>query len=131
MRTLVLSLLAGAVLFAQPPADAPKPRGPRQPPKNLKLLQPEQVMPVMRAFTASLGVECSFCHVQGQMDSDDKAEKVTARKMMEMTMAINSNHFNTTEMANLKVTCYTCHRGAAKPVTMPPMAQQQPRPAQQ
>ena len=39
-------------------------------------------MDAMKAFTHDLGVKCSFCHVEGAFDKDDKPEKQTARKMI-------------------------------------------------
>jgi hypothetical protein len=60
-------------------------------------------------------VECEYCHVEHAFDKDDKKTKVTARKMMEMMMAINRENFD----GHRQVTCFTCHRGAAKPVATP------------
>src|ERR1700685_2400039 len=59
--------------------------------KNIKVLKgvpADQIFPSMQFITASLGVECEYCHVrEGQklvFEKDDKKTKVTARKMMEM-----------------------------------------------
>src|SRR5262249_20862708 len=41
--------------------------------------------------------------------------KVTARKMMEMMLAINSENFE----GHREVTCNTCHQGAVKPASIP------------
>jgi hypothetical protein len=49
------------------------------------------------------------------MDKDDKKTKQTARKMIEMELALNKSHFN----GEIEVTCYTCHRGAEHPVGIP------------
>lgn len=86
------------------------------PPKNLKILKPDQVMPAMRSFTAALGVKCDFCHVQGDFASDEKEHKEIARKMLTMTHEINT-HFPDGKM---HVSCYTCHRGAEEPAMRPP-----------
>jgi hypothetical protein len=86
--------------------------------KNIQVLKgipADQLIPAMQFITASLGVECEFCHVEHAMDKDDKKEKVTARKMMTMMMAINKGSFD----GEREVTCYTCHRGAAHPVGTP------------
>ena len=69
----------------------------------------------MQFIAASLGVECSFCHVPGKMDADDKPAKKTAREMMLMTTEINKNHFG----GRQQMTCYSCHRGSAHPVSVP------------
>src|SRR5271165_7500496 len=88
--------------------------------KNIQVLKgvpADQLIPTMQFITASLGVECDFCHVQGAFEKDDKKPKQTARKMMEMMFAINADNFD----RHREVTCYTCHRGNAKPVGMPPV----------
>jgi hypothetical protein len=69
----------------------------------------------MQFITASLGVECDFCHVQGAFEKDDKKPKQTARKMMQMMFAINKDNFD----GHREVTCHSCHRGAPRPVATP------------
>src|ERR1700689_3090659 len=61
--------LAALALLAQQPGgdDKQKAKGP----KNLKILAPDNFRPSMDVFTQALGVQCTYCHVQGQMDSDD------------------------------------------------------------
>jgi hypothetical protein len=116
--------------------------------KNLKILpqdiSKEGLDSVMHHFTHSLGVRCTYCHAgnpaERKMDfpSDEKPEKLIARKMMQMTIDINKNHFQQiAEMmdsgkmaANMDtssvsymlkyVTCYTCHHGEAHPKNQPP-----------
>ena len=48
----------------------------------------------MRTFTTGLGVQCGYCHVGLPADRalDDKKEKLTARKMITMTLAINDQY---------------------------------------
>jgi len=81
----------------------------------LKDIPSDQLIPSMRYITATLGVECDFCHDTKNFMSDDKPEKNTARKMMKMMFAINKDNFN----GQREVTCYTCHRGASKAANMP------------
>jgi len=86
--------------------------------KNVRVLKDvpaDQLIPAMQFITASLGVECEYCHVERAFDKDDKKPKVTARKMMEMMFNINKEDFE----GHRVVTCYSCHRGAAKPVGTP------------
>jgi photosynthetic reaction center cytochrome c subunit len=86
--------------------------------KNIKVLKDipaGQLMPSMQFMAASLGVECEFCHVEHQMEKDDKKPKEIARKMIGMELEINEENFD----KRVEVTCYTCHRGAAKPVSVP------------
>jgi cytochrome c peroxidase len=54
--------------------------------------------------------------------SDAKKEKVTARKMLVMVHRINEQDFGVKDFKDVKVTCFTCHRGATKPLTAPPPA---------
>jgi hypothetical protein len=76
----------------------------------LKGIPADQVHPAMEYITTALGVGCGYCHVIGHFDQEDKREKHVARSMIQMTMALNNTVFD----AKREVTCYTCHRGAAK-----------------
>jgi photosynthetic reaction center cytochrome c subunit len=84
---------------------------------QLKGTPADQLMPAMQFIASSLGAECAYCHVQGQMESDDKPAKKTARAMIAMTAAINKDAFR----GQLQVTCFSCHRGALRPVNTPPV----------
>ena len=122
LRNLVLLLaLCWAVpAVAQEPAAPPKTAGEVY--KNIQILKDmpaSQLMEVMHSFSHSLGVKCSFCHVEGAFDKDDKPQKQTARKMLTMAMGINKDNFG----GEHRVTCWTCHRGAAEPESKP-----QPKP---
>src|SRR5712675_1608884 len=86
--------------------------------QTLKGIPADQLVPTMQFITASLGVECEYCHVEGAFDKDDKKPKQTARKMMEMMFAIDKGNFE----GRRAVTCYTCHRGNARPVAIPIIA---------
>ena len=93
--------------------------------KNIQVLKgipAEQVFPTMQFITASLGVECEFCHVQNAFDKDDKKPKQTARKMMQMMFAINKDNFD----GHREVTCYSCHRGSAHPAAIPSVMAEDP-----
>ena len=86
--------------------------------KNIQVLKgipAEQLIPTMQFITASLGVDCEFCHVHNAFEKDDKKPKQTARKMMEMMSAINKDNFE----GNRAVTCNSCHRGNAVPQAIP------------
>ena len=120
MRRFVFAILAVCIasLFAQepPPGAAPGRAGRGMPaPKNLKILKPEEIRPVMGMFVQGTGLACDGCHVQGDRASDDKQEKVIARKMLEMVRGVNANTFD----GKNEVTCYTCHRGEAHPKSVP------------
>jgi hypothetical protein len=120
MRTLLTVVIATVVSFGVVVAQAPPgggKGGPKAPPKNLKVLTPENYMDNMRSFVPALGLAdkggCNFCH---EMDrsSDAKMEKVMARMMISMVKDINSKFPDGKD----HVACYTCHRGD----TMPKMA---------
>jgi photosynthetic reaction center cytochrome c subunit len=101
-----------------PPAANAEPKKAEEQFKNIQVLKgipADQLIPGMQFITASLGVECEFCHVQGAMEKDDKKPKQTARKMMEMMFAINKDSFD----GHREVTCYSCHRGSIDPVATP------------
>lgn len=86
--------------------------------KNIKVLKgfpASQLNPTMHYFEASLGFDCSNCHVRGHNDSDKKPEKRKARKMIEMMNAINKDNFEGKQV----VTCYTCHHGTPDPQKIP------------
>jgi len=83
--------------------------------QTLKGIPADQLIPTMQFITASLGVECDFCHVQGSFEKDDKKPKQTARKMMEMMWTINKDNFE----GHREVTCYSCHRGNTDPIGTP------------
>lgn len=86
--------------------------------KNIQVLKgipADDLIPTMQFITASLGVECDFCHEPKAFEKDDKKPKQIARKMMEMMFAINKDNFD----GHREVTCYSCHRGNAKPLAIP------------
>jgi outer membrane lipoprotein-sorting protein len=87
--------------------------------QSLKGTPADQLIPAMQFISASLGVECDFCHIHGKMDADDKKPKKTARDMIAMTIAINKSHFE----GHREITCNSCHNGAEHPKGIPPVAQ--------
>src|ERR1700730_7492522 len=87
--------------------------------QSLKSIPADQVIASMHFITYSLGVECSFCHLEGAYEKDDKKPKQTARKMMQMMFTINHENFE----GKREVTCYSCHRGSAHPRATPIIAE--------
>lgn len=80
---------------------------------GLKNLPTSEFINSMRYFSWALGKDCEFCHVEHKFDSDDKKEKVTARKMIDMTAAINEHNFE----GKPEVRCFTCHEGNGHPLS--------------
>jgi hypothetical protein len=68
----------------------------------------------MLFIAASLGVECSHCHVAGAWDRDDKPAKNAARQMLAMVRDTRR------EFTEFHIGCFTCHHGATKPEMQPP-----------
>ncbi len=123
--------IAGARAQSNAPQPPDHPKLAEEQFKNIKVLNgvpADQIFPTMQFITASLGVECEYCHVRGEkgleFEKDDKKTKVTARKMMEMMFAINKDSFE----GHRDVTCFSCHRGAAEPVAVPLVATEDAKP---
>jgi hypothetical protein len=125
LATLVISAsTAGA---QQPPAGGQRAGGP-PPMTNLQILPKdssrEQVLTTMAAFTAALGVQCNYCHVQegrggrNDMAADEKPTKKAARAMMLLARDINTKlpeALGKSADATTRVGCATCHRGIPIP----------------
>jgi len=89
--------------------------------KNIKVLNDipaVEVHPAMEYIMVGLGVGCAYCHDVRHFDNDDKPQKRTARNMIQMTLALNSTVFDN----QVRVTCFTCHRGLAIPAASPVLA---------
>lgn len=71
---------------------------------------------IMTMFSKSLGVDCTYCHVEGAFEKDDKPAKQTARKMLRLTGTIYREIY---EGKNSPINCYTCHRGKTEIVSVP------------
>src|ERR1051325_1965818 len=77
--------------------------------KNIQVLNElpaSELDGVMSFMSAALGVGCAHCHTNS-WESDEKSTKLSARKMITMTRAINKENFS----GNPVITCYSCHRG--------------------
>ncbi|HUS09148.1 MAG TPA: c-type cytochrome [Pyrinomonadaceae bacterium] len=99
--------------------------------KNIQVLNglpQSQLIPVMNYIGSSLGVKCTYCHVnkEGKWDfpSDEKPEKATAREMIKMVQGINKGNFKGTPA----VGCFTCHRGRNEPIRVPQLPIAAPTP---
>ena len=127
----LLLAIAGAGAQSTAPNAPAVPAGPKLAEEEFKNIQAlkgipaDQVIPSMQFIAASLGVECEYCHVAHANEKDDKKPKVTARKMINMMMAINNDNFE----GHREVTCYSCHRGSKNPVATPVITDEEAKPA--
>jgi hypothetical protein len=100
-----------------------KGKGAPRAPQNLKVLKAatvQEVIPIMRTYTVGLGVQCTFCHVQGNnYASDDNPKKETARHMIQMVDQLNGGFNAAMSDTKAHITCFTCHRGETEPKTAP------------
>lgn len=66
---------------------------------------------LMAAMTEWVAPEegCNYCHVAGNLASDDIYTKVVSRRMLQMTQNVNVAY--EAHVGETGVTCYTCHRG--------------------
>ncbi len=71
----------------------------------------DQMGKVMNIMSASLSVNCQFCHDGNDFAKEAIGHKDIGRKMIEMTLELNKNHFEGRD----EVTCFTCHRGQKHP----------------
>ena len=85
--------------------------------KNVQVLgdvSGDRFMAGMQSMQKTVGLKCDACH--GKEDySADNDEKKKARDMIRMTDEIAQRTFK----GEPRVTCWTCHRGLAKPATRP------------
>lgn len=110
--------------------------------KNLQIfpkdIPRDDLIAAMRSFTRALNVRCNHCHVVTATEpkevldfpADTKAEKRVARVMLQMTQQINEGWMDRVEQAEghpvtpgpneMRVSCWTCHRGKTEPEMPPP-----------
>ena len=91
----------------------------------LKGIPVSEFMSTMGFFSASLGLNCVFCHVPESLQdwkkfADDVPRKRIARSMIAMVNTINRNNFG----GRAAITCYSCHHGNETPKQIPSLALQ-------
>jgi hypothetical protein len=84
---------------------------------GLKDLSIDDFIASMGVISADLGLDCADCHPNAGTDKADfvvdTPRKNTARRMVDMVVAINRTNFN----GQQRVTCWTCHHGRITPST--------------
>jgi hypothetical protein len=104
----------------------------RQKYKNLQVLPQDisekKLDSIMVSYTKALKISCDFCHIPPKVNmltfspdtktidySLDNPMKENARKMMRMTININSTYFHFDSIVKPEylnvISCNTCHRG--------------------
>jgi tetratricopeptide (TPR) repeat protein len=94
----------------------------------------DTLVAIMRGFTGSLGVRCTYCHLEREgtppagvagglflnFASDSMANKRKARWMLHMTDSVNTRlaSLPSRDTPPTNVNCMTCHRGMSKPMTI-------------
>jgi photosynthetic reaction center cytochrome c subunit len=114
-------------LAAQPPTSDKQPLA-EDVFKNIQVLKGipvSEFMGTMGFFSASLGLNCVYCHVADSLQdwqkfADDVPRKRMARVMIQMVNTLNKASFGGRQI----VTCYTCHRGNPRPKDIPSLAVQ-------
>jgi hypothetical protein len=91
----------------------------------LKGIPVDTFFDVMGLFAASMGDDCTYCHVKEATFRDEAFADPTpriqrARAMIGMTQALNKTYFGGAP----RITCYTCHRGNYAPVDAPRLSAQ-------
>ena len=76
--------------------------------KSIKVLNDmpaDQMGKVMNMMSASLGVDCKFCHASndGDYEKEGFEHKDMARKMLKMTFDLNKNYFEGKHFATVEV----------------------------
>jgi Photosynthetic reaction centre cytochrome C subunit len=82
----------------------------------LKGIPVSEFMSTMGFFSASVGLNCVFCHVPETLQdwkrfADDVPRKRIARGMIAMVKTINKTNFG----GRAAITCYSCHHGNGTP----------------
>ena len=91
--------------------------------QNVKVLRGipvDEFMGTMGVFSAALGMSCEDCHTASSNDwsnyaKDTSPRKNMARQMIVMMQGINKQYFGGRQV----VTCFSCHRGGARPRVTP------------
>jgi len=125
LKRSILGVVASAAVWlssvvfvsgqAAPPAPPPLSEQVFKNVQVLKGVPVNEFMGTMGVFSAALGMSCEDCHAAGDADwsvyAKDSPRKLMARVMVTMMATINKTHFGGRQV----VTCYTCHRGSARP----------------
>ena len=135
MRRLLSAVITAAVCLLGVTAvrgQAEEPLMAEQVFKNVQVLKGipvREFMGTMGFFSAATGMNCTQCHVEESGGNwaryaDDTELKQTTRRMIGMVNNINQSWFRGRRV----VTCYSCHRGGARPLVIPDLTEQYSEP---
>ncbi|MCU0240486.1 MAG: c-type cytochrome [Pyrinomonadaceae bacterium] len=88
----------------------------------LKDMPADQMGKVMNQMSASLGVNCNFCHAENDFAKEGFEHKDIAREMIKMTFELNKKYFN----GRPEINCNSCHNGKAHPSPSFPLMPSKP-----
>jgi len=131
MRCLLSAVILAALCLLDATAvrgQAEKPLMAEQVFKNVQVLKGipvREFMGTMGFFAAATGMNCTQCHVDESGGNwaryaDETGLKQTTRRMIAMVNSINQSWFRGRRV----VTCYSCHRGGARPLVIPDVTEQ-------
>lgn len=128
LSAALAAFLAGAVGARAQSAPPQKPLMAEDVFKNITVLRGipvNEFMETMGFFSASLGYNCTNCHVPDSLQNWDKfAEDVPAKRMARIMVQMVNNINKANFGGRRAVTCYSCHRGAGHPKVIPSLAEQ-------
>ena len=127
VRLVLIASTFAAALAAQPVAAEKQPMA-EEVFTNVQVLKGipvSEFMSTMGFFSASVGLNCVYCHVPESLQdwkkfAEDVPRKRIARNMIAMVNTINKNNFG----GRAAVTCYSCHHGNERPKQIPSLALQ-------
>ena len=132
MKTLKLLIITGffaaALAFIAPVGNTQtKVETAGQKFKSIKVLNDmpaDQMGKVMNMISASLGVDCKFCHASndGDYEKEGFEHKDMARKMMKMVFDMNKTQFD----GRPEINCNSCHNGKSHPQPSFPLTAAKP-----
>jgi photosynthetic reaction center cytochrome c subunit len=119
---IVLTVICVATVRGQAPS-APRAPLAEEVFKNVQVLKGipvDEFMGTMGIFASAVGKGCTECHRRESSGdwaqyAEDTPLKQTARRMVLMMRQINDTNFGGRQV----VTCYSCHRGMARPKVTP------------
>ena len=121
--TVFVAVSAGAVAQSEPSVKQPLAETVFKNVQVLKGIPVSEFMGTMGFFSASLGLNCVYCHSAESLSdwskfAEDVPRKRVARQMIRMVNTINRENFGGRPV----ITCNSCHNGTQYPKAVPSLA---------